>query len=132
MSNTSELRSTQEQKEITSSEFIKQSGLKKASFYNLMAEYRKILETNKKYKEKSEENRQKIRNAVKNYRTKQVGKESVQKAIKKYQSQPIGKAKVQKAIKKYQSQPVGKANIKKAIKNKLPRWGISKKLIAIE
>ena len=47
-----ELYTKWEQKEITSSEFIKQSGLKKASFYNLMAEYRKILETNKKYKEK--------------------------------------------------------------------------------
>lgn len=50
--NWEELYAKWEQKEITSSEFIKQSGLKKASFYNLMAEYRKILETNKKYKEK--------------------------------------------------------------------------------
>ena len=50
--NWEELYAKWEQKEITSSEFIRQSGLKKASFYNLMAEYRKILETNKKYKEK--------------------------------------------------------------------------------
>lgn len=47
-----ELYTKWENKEITSSEFIKQSGLKKASFYNLMTEYRKIIEMNEKYKEK--------------------------------------------------------------------------------
>ena len=50
--NWEELYTKWEKKEITSGEFIKQSGLKKASFYNLMTEYRKIIEMNEKYKEK--------------------------------------------------------------------------------
>lgn len=50
--NWEELYAKWEKKEITSGEFIKQSGLKKASFYNLMAEYRKIIAMNEKYKAK--------------------------------------------------------------------------------
>lgn len=51
--NWEELYAKWEQKEITSSEFIRQSGLKKASFYNLMAEYRKIFPVESRIVDKS-------------------------------------------------------------------------------
>jgi len=41
-----------EQKEISSKEFLARSGLKKATFYNLITEYRKIMELNQYYSEK--------------------------------------------------------------------------------
>lgn len=50
--NWEELYKKWEDKELTSSEFIAQSGLKRATFYNMMTEYRKILDKNQKYKEK--------------------------------------------------------------------------------
>lgn len=36
-------------KKITSKEFIEQAGLKRASFYNLMTEYREIQKENEEY-----------------------------------------------------------------------------------
>ncbi len=47
--NWEELYSKWENKEITSKEFCEMSGLKKATFYNLMAEYREIKEANLNY-----------------------------------------------------------------------------------
>ena len=47
--NWEELYSKWENKEITSKEFCEQSGLKKATFYNLMTEYREIKEANLNY-----------------------------------------------------------------------------------
>ena len=47
--NWEELYSKWENKEITSKEFCELSGLKKATFYNLMAEYREIKEANLNY-----------------------------------------------------------------------------------
>ena len=47
--NWEELYSKWEKKEITSKEFCEQSGLKKATFYNLVTEYREIKEANLNY-----------------------------------------------------------------------------------
>ena len=50
--NWSQLYEKWENKEISSREFLAMSGLKKATFYNLITEYRTILELNQYYKEK--------------------------------------------------------------------------------
>lgn len=47
--NWDELYSKWESKEISSKEFIEQSGLKKATFYNLITEYKRIQEFNDEY-----------------------------------------------------------------------------------
>lgn len=41
-----------EKKKIDSKTFLEQSGLKKATFYNLLTEYRQVLQNNEKYFEK--------------------------------------------------------------------------------
>lgn len=50
--NWEELYSKWENKEITSKEFCEQSGLKKATFYNLMAEYKEVKKSNENYLKK--------------------------------------------------------------------------------
>lgn len=50
--NWEELYEKWEQKKISSVEFMKESGMKKATFYNLITEYKEILKLNKEYIEK--------------------------------------------------------------------------------
>ncbi len=47
--NWEELYDKWKNKEITSKEFCEQSGLKKATFYNLLTEYRQVIEMNEDY-----------------------------------------------------------------------------------
>ena len=47
--NWEELYDKWENKEISSKEFCERSGLKKATFYNMLTEYRKVTEANEKY-----------------------------------------------------------------------------------
>lgn len=47
--NWDELYAKWENKEISSKQFLEESGLKKATFYNLITEYRELQEINKKY-----------------------------------------------------------------------------------
>lgn len=48
--NWEELYESWERKELSSGEFLKKSGLKKATFYNLITEYRSIIDSNLSFK----------------------------------------------------------------------------------